>query len=333
MAQTVLVTGGNGFVAGWCIVDLLRQGFEVRATVRTLDKADAARAAIATEVPDTSRLSFVAADLLKDAGWDAAMTGVDFVLHVASPLSMGGAVDREALVAPARDGTLRVLGAAVKAGVKRVVMTSAAATARPPLSSGIVSNETIWADPDDAQFDAYRVSKIRAEKAAWEFMKTSGGKTELTTILPGAVFGPLLSPENRGSVKIIQDLAAGRPPLMPKLGFWVIDVRDLAEAHVRAMTLPAAADERFIVAGRFMWMAEIAAILREKLGLKAPRRELPSWLVRMLVPFMADLRTLAPLVGRRFEIDTGKGRRVLGVAPRPVEETLAETVNSLRSEQ
>jgi nucleoside-diphosphate-sugar epimerase len=333
MAQTVLVTGGNGFVAGWCIVDLLRQGFDVRATVRTLGKADAARAAIATEVPDTSRLSFVAADLLKDAGWDEAMTGINFVLHVASPLSMGSAVDREALVAPARDGTLRVLRAAVKAGVKRVVMTSAAATARPPLSSGIVSSETIWADPDDAQFDAYRVSKIRAEKAAWEFIRTSGGKTELTTILPGAVFGPLLSPENIGSVKIIQDLAAGRPPLMPKLGFWVIDVRDLADAHVRAMTLPDAAGERFIVAGRFMWLADIAAILRQKLGLKAPRRELPSWLVRMLVPFMADLRTLAPLVGRRFEIDTSKGRRVLGVSPRPVEETLVETVSSLRSTQ
>lgn len=328
MAQTVLVTGGNGFVAGWSIVELLQKGFEVRTTVRNLAKANAVRASISMQV-DTSHLHFFAADLLRDDGWDDLMVGVDFVLHVASPLGQGAAASRESLVAPARDGTLRVLKAAVKAGVRRVVMTSAAATARPPLTSHTVSDETVWADPEDPQFDAYRVSKIRAEKAAWEFMRASGEKTELATILPGAVFGPVLSSDSVGSVKIIQDLALGRPPFMPRLGFWVIDVRDLADAHIRAMTLPAAAGERFIVAGRFVWMTEIAAILRARLGLPAPTRELPTWTARLLVPFMANLRTLAPLVGRRFEIDTSKGRNVLGASPRPVEETLIDCVTSL----
>ncbi|SFU18614.1 Nucleoside-diphosphate-sugar epimerase [Mesorhizobium sp. YR577] len=328
MTQTVLVTGGNGFVGGWCIVELLRQGFAVRATVRDMRKAEAARVAVGTQT-STDRLSFVVADLMQDDGWDAAMVGIDYVMHVASPLPMGALLDREALVPAARDGTLRVLRAAVKAGVKRVVMTSASATTRQPLNSNTVSNETMWADPADPQFDAYRVSKIRAEKAAWEFIGASGGKTELATILPGAVFGPVLTTDSIGSVKIIKDLLAGRPAAMPQLGFWVVDVRDLADAHVRAMTSAKAGNERLIVAGSFLWMAEIAKILREKLGAKTPTPVLPNWVVRLLVPFMADLRTLAPLVGRKFEMDTGKARRVLGIVPRPIEETLVDCAGSL----
>jgi len=328
MTQTVLVTGGNGFVGGWCIVELLRRGYAVRATVRNLSKVAATRTAIGTQV-GTDRLSFAAADLMQDDGWAEAMTGIDYVLHVASPLPMGALLDREALVPAARGGTLRVLRAAVDAGVARVVMTSAAATARPPLSSNTVSNETLWADPADPQFDAYRVSKIKAETAAWDFMRSAGGKTELTTILPGAVFGPVLTADGIGSVKIVQDLLAGRPAAMPQLGFWVVDVRDLADAHIRAMISPDAAGERFIVAGRFLWMTEMAATLRARLDARTPTRVLPNWLVRMLVPFMADLRTLAPLVGRKFEIDTGKARRLLRVDPRPAEETLVDCARSL----
>jgi len=166
------------------------------------------------------------------------------------------------LIVPARDGTLRVLRAAVKAGVKRVVMTSAAATARPPLSSGRISDETVWSDPSDLQFDAYRVSKILAERAAWDFMSRNAGSTQFTAILPGAVFGPILSPQNLGSVQIIQGLLNGRPAAVPRLGFWIVDVRDLADLHIRAMSSPAAAGQRFIAAGEFMWMADIAAALR-----------------------------------------------------------------------
>lgn len=330
MSGLVLVTGANGYVGGWCIVRLLQQGYQVRATIRDLGRTDDIRRAISAQAP-TDNLSFVTADLLNDAGWSKAMEGVDYVLHVASPLGGGEAQsDREALVAPARDGTLRVLKAATEAGVKRVVMTSAAATARPPLTSQQVSNETLWADAEDPQFDAYRVSKIRAEKAAWEFMNASDSATEFTTILPGAVFGPILTPGNLGSVKIVEDLANGRPPVMPRLGFWVVDVRDLVDAHIRAMQLPEAAGERFIVAGRFLWMADMALILRQKLGVKAPTRVMPDWLVRLLVPFLANLRPLAPLIGRRFEIDTSKAQRMLGFNPRPTEETLVDCVQSLK---
>ncbi|ODT48601.1 MAG: epimerase [Methylobacterium sp. SCN 67-24] len=327
MPETVLVTGGNGFVGSWCIVELLRRGYAVRTTLRSLDKEPGLRTAIAEQVGDINGLSCVRADLMRDDGWDAAMAGVDYVLHVASPLGGGEAADRESLVAPAREGTLRVLGAAVKAGVRRVVMTSAAATARARLDSGLASDETVWADPDDPQFDAYRVSKIRAERAAWEFMRQHGGGTEFATVLPGAVFGPIVMPENSGSVQIIKGLMEGRPPLLPRLGFWIVDVRDLVDAHIAAMTVPAAAGERFIAAGEFMWMGDMARSLGETLGrrgIRPPRRRLPDILVRLLSPFMPTLRTLAPLVGRRIETSSAKARSVLGFSPRPAAETLAD---------
>ena len=281
---------------------------------------------------NTDRLSVVVANLNDDRGWDAAVAGCDYVLHVASPLGGGAVKDRHALVAPARDGTLRVLRAAAKAGVKRVVMTSAAATARPPLTSDRVSDETIWADPEDPQFDAYRVSKILAERAAWDFMQSEGKASMLTTILPGAVFGPLRDAENLGSVQIIHGMLRGRPGALPRLGFWIVDVRDLADLHIRAMTAAAAAGQRFIAAGEFMWMEGMAKTLRAQLGeqgAKVPTRRLPDFVVRLLLPFMANLRTLAPLLGRRFPINTDKSRKVLAFAPRPAAATLVDCARSL----
>jgi len=329
VAQTVLVTGGTGFIAGWCIVQLLERGYAVRTTVRDAAKEQRVRAAVRG---NTDRLSVVVADLNDDRGWDAAVAGCDYVLHVASPLGGGAVKDRHALVAPARDGTLRVLRAAAKAGVKRVVMTSAAATARPPLTSDRVSDETIWADPEDPQFDAYRVSKILAERAAWDFMQSEGKASMLTTILPGAVFGPLRDAENLGSVQIIHGMLRGRPGALPRLGFWIFDVRDLADLHIRAMTAAAAAGQRFIAAGEFMWMEGMAKTLRAQLGeqgAKVPTRRLPDFVVRLLLPFMANLRTLAPLLGRRFPINTDKSRKVLAFAPRPAAATLVDCARSL----
>lgn len=332
MTETVLVTGGTGFVAGWCIVNLLERGYIVRTTLRTMSKEATVRAAVASQTGAGDRLGFCVADLTSDEGWDAAMAGCDYVLHVASPLGTGAEKGRDSLTAPARDGTLRVLRAATKAGVKRVVMTSAAATARPPLASGKVSDETVWADPDDPQFDAYRVSKIRAERAAWDFMATVDGPTELTTVLPGAVFGPILMQENLGSVQIIERLLQGRPAAIPRLGFWIVDVRDLADLHIRAMTSQEAAGQRFIATGDFLWMAEIVSTLRTRLGSRAakvPRRRLPNFAVRLLLPFMPHLRTLAPLLGRRFPLTSEKARRMLGFSPRPATTTVVDCAENL----
>ena len=331
MSDTVLVTGGTGFIAGWCIAGLLRRGYSVRTTIRHLSKESAVRAAVALTGVDCSRLSFVIADLTDDRGWGAAVADCDYVLHVASPLGFDGA-DADTLLDAARDGTLRVLRAATGAGVKRVVMTSAAATARPPHTSDKVSDETIWADPGDPQFDAYRRSKILAERAAWDFMAKHPGTTTFTAILPGAVFGPLLTRDNLGSVQIIHRLLEGRPAGLPRLGFWVVDVRDLADLHIRAMTSPEAAGQRFIAAGDFVWMADIATTLRVNLGPRAskvPTRELPNLVVRLLSLFMPLLRSLAPNLGRRNPLSTEKARRILGFAPRPATTTIIDCAESL----
>jgi dihydroflavonol-4-reductase len=333
MTETVLVTGGTGFVASWCIVALLERGYTVRATVRSQARAQMVRAAIAGAAPDGSdRLTFCTADLTSDDGWDAAMAGCAYVLHVASPLGGGRAQDRDALVAPARDGTLRVLRAATSAGVTRVVMTSAAAAARPPHRVARVSDETIWADPEDAQFDAYRRSKILAERAAWDFMAAHSGATTFTTILPGAVFGPVLMRENLGSVRILERLLQGSPAAMPRLGFWVVDVRDLADLHVVAMTAAAAGGQRFIAAGEFMWLEEIARVLRARLGARAahvPTRRLPAVAARIGALFSPQLRAVAPLVGRRNPLSAKKARSLLGFAPRPAAQTIIDCTESL----
>ncbi len=331
-SSLVLVTGGRGFVAGWCIVELLKRGFPVRATVRDLAQEPAVRAAIARGGVDADalqRLTVVAADLTSDAAWSSAVAGCDYVLHVASPL--GQAKDEASFLGPARDGTLRVLRAAVDAHVKRVVMTSAAAAARPPLAAGArVSDETVWADPGEKRFDAYRRSKILAERGAWDFM--AGKPTELTTVLPTAVFGPVLAKDNLGSVGIIAGLLAGKPPALPKIGFVVVDVRDLAKAHVDAMLAPEAAGQRLLIGGDFVWFVELARALRDAVGARAagvPTREMPTLVVKLLAPFVPALRSLAGEVGRRNEVSTDKARRTLGFAPRPLATTLVDTVESL----
>jgi nucleoside-diphosphate-sugar epimerase len=334
MTETVLVTGGSGFIAGWCIVDLLQRGYAVRTTLRSLSKEAAVRAAIASAASNTKMLSFVAADLTRDEGWDAAMTGCDYVLHVASPLGSDGAAKAEALIAAARDGTLRVLRAATKAGVKRVVMTSAAATATPPLSSAqrSLSDETVWFDPAERNVDAYRQSKRLAERAAWDYMKDQGGSTTLTTILPGAVFGPVLTTENPGSVQIIGRLLQGRVPANPRLGFEIVDVRDLAGLHVSAMTSAAAAGQRFIGVGEFLWMVDISRILRAQLGesaSKVPTRVLPDFVLRLMSLADPALRAMTPRLGREHRHSSAKAQNVLGWHPRPAAETLVDCARSL----
>jgi nucleoside-diphosphate-sugar epimerase len=332
VTETVLVTGGTGFVAGWCIAELLGRGYAVRTTVRGLSKEPAVRAAVAPVVGSTDLLTFVPADLTMDEGWDAAVAGCDYVLHVASPLGADAPRDRDALIGPARDGTLRVLRAATKAGVRRVVMTSGTAAATPPSSAGSVGDETVWTDPDDPNLNAYRRSKVIAERAAWDFMAGNTGPTTLTTILPGAVFGPVLTTANLGSVQVIGRLLHGRPPGIPRLGFWIVDVRDLADLHIRAMTCPEAAGGRFIAVGAFMWMQDIARTLRATLGehaAKVPTRRLPDFAVRLMALFVPPLRAVTPGLGHRRCFDGTKARQVLGFTPRPATTTVVDCAHSL----
>jgi dihydroflavonol-4-reductase len=333
MVETVLVTGGSGYVGGWCIVELLKQGYAVRTTVRGLAKGPAVRAAVATVVDPGDRLSFAVADLTADAGWDEAMAGVAYVLHVASPMGGGAEKDPEALIGPARDGTVRVLKAATRAGVKRVVMTSscAAVALSRKLKSG-TSDETTWTDLGEPGLNAYRRSKVVAERAAWDFMAAQAGPTTLTTVLPSAIFGPVLTRENLGSVGFIKALLNGRPPGLPSLAFCVVDVRDLAQLHVRAMTAPEAAGQRFIAAGTLMSFSEIAALLRGRLGQRAakvPTGRMPDVVVRLFSLFVPALKSVTPELGRRMAFSSDKARRMLGFSPRPAAQTVIDCAESL----
>jgi dihydroflavonol-4-reductase len=331
MTKRILVTGGTGFIAGWAIVELLRQGYVVRTTIRSQVSEAKVRAGVASQVEANDQLDFAIADLTRDEGWDAAVAGCDHVLHIASPLGREAPTNRDALVEPARGGALRVLRAAVAAGAGRVVMTSAAATAR-VRGSDAVSTEAMWADPDDPLLDPYRRSKILAERAVWAFMAEAGGRTSLTTILPGAVFGPLLQSYEPGSVWVIGNLLGGKPPRLLNLGLSVVDVRDLAAAHVAALTTPDAPGERFLCTGHFLWMPEIARMLRDGLGdagARVPTKVLPDWLVGPLSLFMPQLRMLRHDLGQRRDADSSQARRVLGFDPRSPQAILVECARSL----
>lgn len=327
--MTVLVTGGTGYVAGWCVVELLRRGYDVRTTVRSPARAEAVRRAVATEIDAGPRLSFAVADLTADDGWKEAVDGCEHVLHVASPLGVDGGKD---LVVPARDGTLRVLRAATAAGVERVVMTSAANASSPSsYRDEGVSDETLWTDPDDPTLQPYRRSKTVAERAAWDFMADHDGPTTLTTILPGAVFGPVLTTDSLGSVRIIARLLGGMPGT-PRIGFEIVDVRDLADIHLRAMTAPEAAGQRFLATGEFVWMRDMALALRAGLGdaaSKVPTRNLPNIAVRLAAIADPTLREIMPALGRRHRHSTAKALRLLDWRPRPAAETVVACGRSL----
>ncbi|MEU8488010.1 NAD-dependent epimerase/dehydratase family protein [Streptomyces sp. NPDC048641] len=334
MPETVLVTGGSGYVAGWCIVELLRRGYRVRTTVRSPGKEQAVREAVATQADTAGRLEFAIADLTADEGWDAAVKGVDHVLHVASPLGGAVADNSEAMIAPARDGALRVLRAATGAGVRRVVMTSAANTASPSsYSEEGVTDETLWTDPDDPTLIPYRRSKTLAERAAWDFMATYDGPTELTTILPGAVFGPVLATSTIGSVGIVQRMLSGAMRGVPRIGLEIVDVRDLADIHIRAMTSPRAGGERFLATGEFTWMLDMVHVLREELGEDGHRvstRRIPDLAVRLAARFRdPSLRDITPALGRRNRHSTAKAHRLLEWQPRPARETVIDCARSL----
>ena len=317
-------------MGSWCIVELLRRGYSVRTTIRSPAREGDVRRAVAAQIDPGDRLSFAIADLTRDAGWAEAMAGCTDVLHVASPLGREAPRDRDALIAPARDGALRVLRAAVDAGIGRVILTSAAATARDRASGQ--SSEDIWADPDDPQLEAYRRSKIVAERAAWDFMRDHGDRTTLTTLHPGAVFGPLLPGIDPASVWMVQNLLQGRPTRLLNLGLSVLDVRDLALAHVTALEAEGAPGQRFLVTGEFLWMSQIARILREGLGpdgAQVPTRVLPNALVRLLSVFQPQLRMFRHDLGKRREVDHGKASRILNYHPRPAHETLLDCARSL----
>jgi len=330
---TVLVTGGSGFIGGWCVIGLLQQGYVVRTTVRDLSREAGVRKALGTVVDPGNRLSFHAANLTEDVGWDAAVEGCDYVLHVASPLGVSEPKDPDELIVPAREGARRAVGAAVRAGVKRVVLTSSVAATSKGFGGGDwTSDETVWTDLADRRVSAYARSKTLAERAAWDLIASSGGTTTLATVNPALVLAPVLSGDFSESVQVVERLLSGRVPGLPRLGFNVVDARDVADLHIRAMTEPKAAGERFVAAGQFAWMADLAATLRAELGqgaAKVPTRKVPDFVIRLAGFFDKDLGSVTPSLGHKHDYSSAKAQTLLGWRPRPLKDTVLETARSL----
>lgn len=332
MSKTVLVTGGTGSVGGWTIVELLRRGYFVRTTVRNLKSEPHVRARVSAEVDPGDRLSFFAADLMRDEGWDAAVEGCDYVLHVAAPVGVSAPRDPDELIVPTRDGALRVLRAACNAEVERVVLTTAIEACRPPLTSPDgVSDETRWTDTKDAGLGPYRIAKTLAERAAWDFMASQPGRTTLTTILPAAIIGPALSGDSDHSVELVKRMLSGGMPRFPNFGFCVVDVRDVADLHIRAMSAPEAAGERLIAASDWMWMADVANVLRSGLGEaanKVPTGTMPDFMLRIAAMFGGPARFIVPLLGHKHVFSSTKAQSMLDWKPRPAATTIMDTARS-----
>ncbi len=328
----ILVSGGSGFIAGVLIRQLLANGWQVNTTVRDLQREPALRQGLG--VGNSEQLRCFAADLMQDAGWADAAAGCSHMAHLASPLPVGVPRDANDLITPARDGALRALKAARDAGVQRLVMTSSVAAISYGHGPGDHHfTEDDWTRLQTPGIPAYVQSKTVAERAARDWVAREGGGLEFCTVNPSVVLGLVASADYSASVVIVQSLLQGRIPAMPRIGFGIVDVRDVAELHWRALTAPQSmADERFIACGGFLWLREIAAILRAELGERAgkvPTLEMPDWAVRLLARFSPAVRAAASELGTTRHQDSTHAREVLGWVPRPPREAIVQTARDL----
>lgn len=331
----VLVTGGSGFVGVHAILQLLQAGYEVRTTIRDLKRETDVRAMLkAGGVSDAAGLSFYAADLLADTGWTEAVAGCEYVLHIASPFPSTAPKSEDELITPAREGTLRVLRAARDAGVKRVVVTSSFAAVgygHAPQEQPYTEND--WTDPTGKDVAAYIKSKTLAERAAWDFVAREEGHLELTVINPVGIFGPVLSRDYSSSIGLVKALLDGAMPATPRIYFGVVDVRDVADLHIRAMTHPRAGGQRYIaVSGPALSLHDVAVILRKQLGADArrvPRFQFPDGLVRLLARISPAMRGMVPQLGIVRNATSEKARKELGWSPRSANEAIIASGESL----
>lgn len=326
----VLVTGGTGFIAQYCILALLNAGYRVRTTVRSRAREPEVRSYLGIGADD--RLELVEADLSSDRGWKEAAAGCTYAIHPASPTPSGDQTRVEDWVKPAVEGNLRVLRAARDAGMKRVVLTSAfgaigmghAASHRRPF------DETDWTELDNPNVAPYQRSKTMSERASWDFIAKEGNGLELASVNPVAVLGPALGPDSSHSIAIVANLMAGQP--IPRINSCYVDVRDVADLHLRAMLDPKAKGERFIAsAGHSLWMIDVAKVLRERVGAtKVRTKTIPSWVLKLLALRNKKLKNIVKLLDLNMDASGDKARRVLGWAPRSQEDAITAAAESLR---
>lgn len=329
MAGTILVTGGSGFIAGYLIRQLAAEGWTINATIRSLAKEEKVRALIG--VP-AAQLRFFAADLTGDAGWAEAVAGCSHVAHVASPFPAAAVRHEDELIVPAREGALRALRFARDAGVRRFVMTSSMAAIAYGHEGRSRFTEADWTDVNSRDIYPYVKSKTIAERTARDWVAAEGGALEFCTVNPSAVLGPVWGDDFSASIEVVKKMLEGALPGYPRLGFGIVDVRDVADLHVRALNAPDMAGERFVCSGPFYMMSEVGKVLCEHLGAEAkkvPTRNLPDFLVRLFALFDPVVRQVTGELGKVRDGDSSHAQQVLGWTMRPAEESIIDTARSL----
>ena len=331
-SKTVLLTGISGFLGGHIALALLKTGYKVRGSLRNLSRADKVADTLARGGADISGLDFVELDLTSDQGWGKAMEGVRFVQHTASPFVLKMPDDRNDLIRPAVEGTERAIGAALRAGVERVVLTSSMAaiayghdkTEAPLFTAGD------WTRLDGRPVNAYIESKTRAERRAWEMMEAAGRRKDLVTINPGAIFGPLLDEDPGTSAILVKRLLDGSVPAAPRIPITPVDVRDVAAAHVAAMTNPQAGGQRFPMGVAPRFFIDVARLLRTHYPEKrVPRHEMPNLAVRLYALFDRDVRDNLGELGYAKRLDASAATALIGRPLIPAHEALLATAESL----
>ena len=327
--EKVLVTGATGYIGLHCIHQLLNQGYSVNGSVRSPDRKDEIINALKDHNTSTEHLNIFTMNLTEDAGWDEGMAGCDYLLHVASPISLER-TDEEYFIKPAIDGVNRALSFAKKYGVKKVVLTSSVAAIFDTMEKKNIYDESDWSDPDNPHISAYSKSKTLAERAAWEFLKNENHPFELAVINPALVVGASISGDIGESNKAVAMVAGGKMPVAVPLMFGYVDVRDVAAAHILAMQTPSSNGERFALVEKDLWYKDVAKILRDNGFNKAPTFGVPVWLAKILANFNKELKLTLPYLGRKRSIKSTKAREVLGWNPRSAEESILDIAKQMK---
>ena len=331
--KKVLVTGASGFIAEHCIIELLKNGYSVKGSLRSMNREQEVRDAVKTETDDT-KLEFCKLDLLEDDGWEDAMWDCDYLMHVASPFVIEDPKDENELIKPAKEGTLRALNAAKKAGIKRVVLTSSVAAVNSHMMSG-TSDHTTWTDINSKYVTPYQKSKTIAEKAAWDFYNNqdNSNKMEMAVINPGGVMGPQLGNDLGGaSTQIVSQLISGKFPMIPALSFPFIDVRDVAILHLKAMTTPEADGKRFIAAhSEPTWMYQVAEVLSAAGYEKIKLKKAPSFMLKLIGLFDNKTKSLVPMLDKYVPCDNSQTVKILNWEPMPWEQAFIEHAKSIEA--